>query len=170
MERPPGSQPDAVADRFDSLAPAPPATAEVAPQPPSGSALRAERHSVTHTYEAVEASVPAARHVTADFAAAAGIAGEALDSVRLAVSEAVTNVVRHAYRGRTGRFQLTLGTCPGELWVLVSDDGCGHHTATRDPGLGLGLALIADACDEFVLAERAAGGTEAQMRFLIRAA
>jgi two-component sensor histidine kinase len=53
----------------------------------------------------------------------------------------------------------------GELWILVADEGCGHQTASANPGLGWGLALIAEACDDFILAERSAGGTEARMRF-----
>jgi two-component sensor histidine kinase len=51
--------------------------------------------------------------------------------------------------------------------VLVSDSGCGYQTPPERPGLGLGLVLIADACDEFVIAERAEGGTEARMQFVL---
>ena len=87
--------------------------------------------------------------------------------LRLAVSEAVTNAVVHAYRGRSGTVRVAGAVASGELWVLVSDGGCGYQTPPERPGLGLGLVLIADACDEFVIAERAEGGTEARMQFVL---
>lgn len=121
-------------------------------------------------FDAVDASVPLARQFAAEFATGLGAAEALLDRIRLAISEAATNVVRHAYRGPGGTFQLSLALCGDELWALVSDDGCGHQTPSADPGLGLGLALMAQACDEFVITERATGGTEVQMRFRLRAA
>ena len=54
-----------------------------------------------------------------------------------------------------------------ELRVVVTDDGCGYLKPTRRPGLGMGLTVISDACDDFTITERADGGTEARMRFLI---
>lgn len=119
---------------------------------------------------AVAASVPRARRLVAQFARRAGLSGRGLDMLRLAVSEAVTNVVVHAYRGRSGTIRVSSAIASGELWVLVSDTGCGYQTPPKTPGLGLGLMLMADACDDFVIAERAEGGTEARMQFLLRGA
>jgi anti-sigma regulatory factor (Ser/Thr protein kinase) len=116
-------------------------------------------------YPATAASVPRARHDLCAYAAQAGVAEDQLDRIRLAVSEAVTNAVRHAYRRARGGVQVTATAVDGELWVLVADDGCGHQTPATDPGLGWGLALIAEACDDFILAERSDGGTQAKMRF-----
>lgn len=112
--------------------------------------------------------MPAARQVAREFAVGLGAADDVVDRLRLAVSEAVTNVVRHAYRDGTGEFQLSLAQCDDELWTLVSDDGCGHLVPSPDPGLGLGLALMAEACDEFSIVERSSGGTEVQMRLRLR--
>ncbi len=100
-----------------------------------------------------------------EFAVEAGVAGETLHAIRLAVSEAVTNAVRHAYRGATGRVYVTAARVPGEFVVLVSDDGCGHQTPAENPGFGWGLAVIADATDHFVITERGSGGTDVRMRF-----
>jgi anti-sigma regulatory factor (Ser/Thr protein kinase) len=121
-------------------------------------------------YPAVPASVVRARHDLAGYASHAGVDEDQLDRIRLAVSEAVTNAVRHAYPTdsypkATGQVQVTATAMDGELWILVADEGCGHQTASANPGLGWGLALIAEACDDFILAERSAGGTEARMRF-----
>ena len=57
-----------------------------------------------------------ARRALAAVAAAAGVAGERLDEIRLAVSEALTNAVVHAYRnGDLGRLHVTAAVAPGEL-------------------------------------------------------
>ncbi len=95
--------------------------------------------------------------------------GDQLDSVRLAVSEAVTNVVRHAYPGRTGAIHLLAVVTTGqELWVLVADDGCGYQTPSTQPGLGLGLTIIAQLSEEYIITQLSTGGTEVRMRFPIR--
>ena len=116
-------------------------------------------------YPATAASVPLARHDLTAYAARAGVDEDQMDRIELAVSEAVTNVVRHAYRRTPGAVQVTATEMNGELWVLVADEGCGHQAPATDPGLGWGLALIAQACDHFVLAEGSNGGTLARMRF-----
>lgn len=116
-------------------------------------------------YPAVPTSVARARHDLADYALQAGVSEDHVDRIRLAVSEAVTNAVRHAYPRTTGPVQVTATAIDAELWVLVADEGCGHQAPSGDPGLGWGLPLIAQACDYFVLAERSEGGTEARMRF-----
>jgi anti-sigma regulatory factor (Ser/Thr protein kinase) len=122
---------------------------------------------LSETYPAVAASVNQARRSVAQFAARCGIGGEQLDAIRLAVSEAVTNVVLHAYRARAGAVHLTAAVAGEELWVLVADDGCGYKTPSPQPGLGWGLTIIAQHSSEYVIAERATGGTEVRMQFPI---
>jgi anti-sigma regulatory factor (Ser/Thr protein kinase) len=99
------------------------------------------------------------------------VAEPQLDGVRLAVSEAISNVVLHAYADEPGNVHVTARVVDGELWILVADEGRGHNSSPARAGLGWGLAFITDAADEFALAERADGGTEARMMFrLSRAA
>ena len=63
--------------------------------------------------------------------------------VALVVSEALTNVVLHAYRDREpGRFRLHATVADGLLTVVVADDGIGMSARDDSPGLGIGLALI----------------------------
>jgi anti-sigma regulatory factor (Ser/Thr protein kinase) len=63
--------------------------------------------------------------------------------VGLVVSEAVTNVVLHAYRDREpGRVLLEASVAGGLLTVVVADDGIGMSRRPDSPGLGVGLALI----------------------------
>ncbi len=121
---------------------------------------------LTESYPAVAASVPLARAVVGACAERAGLTTERVDAVRLAVTEAVTNAVRHAYPDREGVIEVTTGLVgDDELWVFVADHGCGQQARSRDPGLGFGLGLMAEVCDEFVVAERAQGGTEVRMCF-----
>ena len=88
----------------------------------------------SESYLAVARSIPHARLAVTQFASQSGIAGEPLEDVRLAVTEAVTNAVRHAYPERAAAFQLTAGVAGNELWVLVADVGCGYRTPSQNPG------------------------------------
>jgi serine/threonine-protein kinase RsbW len=87
--------------------------------------------------------------------------------VRLAVSEAATNVVVHAYRDapKAGEIELAASLAGGELWVIVADSGSGLRARRDSPGLGLGLGLIAGVADGIDLVQRAGGGLELRMRF-----
>ena len=127
--------------------------------------LLTSQRTLEEAYPARPESVSLVRGDVARFAARKGATDAQLDGIRLAVSEAATNVVRHAYRTAPGVLHITATAVDDELWVLVADAGCGHQTPAASPGLGWGLALIAQASEKFVLAERSDGGTEARMRF-----
>jgi anti-sigma regulatory factor (Ser/Thr protein kinase) len=123
--------------------------------------------TLRHTFPAVPDSVPRAREALSTFARAAGASGEQLDSIRLAVSEAATNVVVHAYNDDAGRILLDAGLSAGELWVLIADDGRGMRPQIQSTGLGFGLSLMSQVCDEFEIAKRSSGGLEVRMRFAL---
>jgi anti-sigma regulatory factor (Ser/Thr protein kinase) len=125
------------------------------------------RRCLRETYPAVDSSVADARRALADFAAAAGAGEEQVESVRAAASEALTNVVLHAYPARVGHIQVIARLAGGELWVLIADNGCGLHAGRDSEGLGLGLALISQMTDGFSVVERSSGGTELRMRFCL---
>ncbi len=125
------------------------------------------KQCLDESYPAVAASIPLARRTLARFAASAGATPEQLESIEMAVSEALTNAVVHAYGGDPGDIHVTAAVAGDELWILVADDGRGMRARPRSPGLGVGLALIAHAADGFAVARRSTGGTELQMRFRI---
>jgi serine/threonine-protein kinase RsbW len=116
---------------------------------------------------AVAESCPHARNAVR---AALGGAVLEMSAVDLAVTEAVANVVVHAYRDRDssaepGRVRLALDLDAGGVLVVVADDGLGMAPRSDTPGLGLGLSLIANLCDELEIDQRV-DGTTVQMRFL----
>jgi serine/threonine-protein kinase RsbW len=90
-----------------------------------------------------------------------------LDGIALAVSEATTNVVMHAYRDRAdpGTFTLDLGLDDSSLVIDVRDDGVGMGPRDDSPGLGLGLRIIAIVTDAHAFAPADDGGTWLSMRF-----
>lgn len=127
------------------------------------------------TYSAVKlvrpsepATVTALRHRAAAFAAEQGARPELVGDVALAVSEAVTNVVKYAYAGRgEGNVQLSASAESGWLELLISDHGEGFGAGSSDDlGLGLGLAIIARLCDDLKIVQEGAG-TEVKMRFAL---
>ena len=118
---------------------------------------------------AVPSSVTAMRADVADFVTAAGIGEPLLTSIKLAVSEAVTNAVMHAYIGaeQPGEVRLDARLDHGRVLVTVADDGCGMTPRLDSPGLGVGLPFIAHTTDTLDIGPAAGGGTQLRMTFRI---
>jgi len=115
---------------------------------------------------AVAASVGWARKAVAQFALVAGVHGQRLEEVRLAVSEAVTNAVVYAYDGSPGKIHVIAAVVSDELWIVIADDGNGMRARPSETrGLGLGLGLIARLSDSLTILTRSSGGVEVRMRF-----
>jgi serine/threonine-protein kinase RsbW/stage II sporulation protein AB (anti-sigma F factor) len=115
--------------------------------------------------QATPAAVPGVRHAVVAFAELHGV-GIGPD-VALAVSEAVTNAVLHAYRDHSaGPIRVVACAEPDRLVVVVRDYGCGMSPNPNSPGLGLGLAVIGRLATE-VNIERPdeGGGTRLRMCF-----
>jgi anti-sigma regulatory factor (Ser/Thr protein kinase) len=90
-------------------------------------------------------------------------------AVSLAVTEALANVVLHAYPGRNGGVRVTAETIGTDLVVVVADTGLGNDgfRSRQSAGLGLGLGLIAGLCDGATIAPTREG-TAVTMRFARR--
>jgi anti-sigma regulatory factor (Ser/Thr protein kinase) len=112
-------------------------------------------------------SVPAARDATVEYARGLGAGEPVARAVALAVTEACSNVVLHAYReGEEPGAMTVLVEHPGDsLYVTVLDDGHGIVPRGDSPGLGLGLPLIHRLTDGLELRSRSEGGSEVRMRF-----
>lgn len=105
------------------------------------------------------------------FAIAQGAEEVVRQNVELAVSEAASNVVVHAYRDdeEPGEIELELDTEGGELIIVVRDAGAGMAPRPDSPGLGLGMPLIANLADTLEIRTLDTGGTEVAMRFAVKA-
>jgi anti-sigma regulatory factor (Ser/Thr protein kinase) len=115
--------------------------------------------------QATPAAVPGVRRAVVDFAELHGV-GVAPD-VALAVSEAITNAVLHAYRDESpGAVRVVACAERHRLVVVVRDYGCGMSPRPDSPGLGLGLAVIGRLTTELNI-ERPdeGGGTRLRMCF-----
>ena len=133
--------------------------------------MRAMRAQLHRSMEAVPSSVPALRGAIADFATARGVREPLLSSIKLAVSEAVTNAVLHAYVGaKPGAVRLAAWLEAGCLLVEVSDDGGGMMPRLDSPGLGVGLPIIADTADTLDISSSPRGGARLRMTFALRPA
>ena len=96
------------------------------------------------SWRAEPACVPLARHTVMDHLRTCATADPPLSDVGLTVSEAVTNVVHHAYVDRSvGDVRVRLSFSAEELALVVEDDGGGMRPRPDTPGLGLGLPLMA---------------------------
>jgi serine/threonine-protein kinase RsbW len=95
---------------------------------------------------------------------------ETLNDLKLAVTEACTNSVRHAYAENGGTVDIVYELHDDRLVVQVSDDGTGFDLgALEEAGEltegGLGIAIIRALVDEFEVGERA-DGRGSSLRFV----
>ncbi len=88
------------------------------------------------------------------------------DDMRLAVTEACTNVVRHAYAETQGTIEVVIRRRGAELEVIVADSGSGIRPSPDAAGPGLGLPLIAALADSLAIERRAPAGSRLVMSFL----
>lgn len=115
------------------------------------------------------ASVPAARRAVEGIATVAGACPGTVEALRLAVSEACTNVVLHAYRETdAGRMHVHALVEAGDLLVVVADHGVGIRPRPDSPGLGLGLPLIGQLTEDLSV-ECRNGTNRLTMRFRLDA-
>jgi anti-sigma regulatory factor (Ser/Thr protein kinase) len=111
-----------------------------------------------------ETAGDARRRIT-EFASAHGADRRLQADIALAVTEAVTNVIIHAYPlGRAGSLFIAADVEEGELEVVVTDEGDGFRPGSS-PGLGAGLSIIAETTTEFAIREHEPRGVELWMRF-----
>ncbi len=127
--------------------------------------------------QAIRLTIPAkAEYITLGRLALTGIARmhakpfsqEVLGDLKLALTEACTNSVRHAYAGGEGMVEITYELHADKLVVEVTDAGggfelpAGHRTRLNGEALaegGLGIAIIESVSDELEIRERSEGGS-----------
>ncbi len=107
----------------------------------------------------------AVRRAVTDFAASLGLDDNTLADLRLAVNEACSNVVRHAYEHENGgAMKIEARPIGGFLVVVVRDNGRGLSRASSNPGSGLGLRVASAVSNSFEVRQKTAG-TEVRLAF-----
>jgi serine/threonine-protein kinase RsbW len=94
--------------------------------------------------------------------------GAVLADAKMAVTEACTNAVVHAYDDDAGRLGVEMFADERALTVVVRDAGTGIQPRANRTGttaLGLGLPLIAALSDAFEVRGGPGIGTEVRMTF-----
>jgi len=117
-----------------------PARTRFAPSPRTASEFRL-------TLPARPANIAIVRRVLEGVADVLDMPDEVLEDVRLAVTEACTNVVRHAYEEGEGAIDVTVRPKPGFLEIVIVDEGRGMGPSPDTGGPGFGLPLIAALAD-----------------------
>ena len=109
------------------------------------------------------------RSAVVSFAADHGVLEPPIGNLKIALSEAMTNVVVHAYdQASPGTVDVSVAVdVPGrEVTVVVADQGLGMNPRADSPGMGLGLPLIGNLASELKIQPAPSGrGTEVRMRF-----
>lgn len=136
----------------------------------------------THSMRAIRLRIPAkAEYITlcrlalSGLAEVRGLGDETLADLKLALTEAVSNSIRHAYEmGGDGHVDVTYELHPDRLGIEVVDDGLGFdptETASLENGElsegGLGIAIIDAIADELEI-DSQVGTRGSRLRFVKR--
>lgn len=115
-----------------------------------------------------------ARNAVAAFVLPMNPTLDELSDVKTAVSEAVTNCIVHAYRGKSGWITLTCRSDKNRLHIEISDDGAGIEDVDRalepffttlesEERSGMGFTIMQSFMDEFSVTSAAGKGTKVTM-------
>jgi serine/threonine-protein kinase RsbW len=120
---------------------------------------------------AVPASVSELRHALSQRLQSLPVPEELVEDIGLAVSEAATNAVLHAYVGDSepGPLLLSARLMDDRVHVVIRDHGRGMTPRPDSPGLGLGLPLMTRLADAVQISTHPNGGTEVRMTFTVEA-
>ena len=105
------------------------------------------------------------RQALAGMADALAFDAAVLSDMKMAVTEACTNVVVHAYPDAEGPMGLRASIDGRTLSLVVADRGRGIVPRPDSPGLGLGLPLIATLAESLELGTGRSEETEVRMTF-----
>jgi anti-sigma regulatory factor (Ser/Thr protein kinase) len=135
----------------------------------TGFAHRALGSDIRLTLPALPQNIAVVRHVVGCFAESLGMADDVVADLRLALTEACTNVVRHAYdQDSDGPLEITIHPTEETLNIMVADDGRGIGPSPDVAGPGLGLPLIAALTDGLEIQRRDGVGSRLLMSFRMR--
>ncbi len=133
-------------------------------------------NEIKFTMPSLSVNESAARAVVSSFLIQADPTVEELSDIRMAVSEAVTNAVVHAYRNAKGNIELVVKLLAGrEVYIRIKDKGCGIEdveqamqplftTAPEEERSGLGFSVMSSFMDKLSVKSSSGKGTTVTMR------
>lgn len=128
---------------------------------------------LTLKFPSIPQNVGLARLTVSTFASQLEFTLAELEEIRVAVSEAVSNCVIHAYPQKTGEIHLELKIEEGSLVITIQDFGKGiedidqakQPTFSTDPErMGLGLVFMESFTDELEIYSQPQEGTTVIMK------
>jgi anti-sigma regulatory factor (Ser/Thr protein kinase) len=120
---------------------------------------------------ALAEGVGVVRQALAGLADALAFDPAVLSDMKMAVTEACTNVVVHAYDDKPGELEVAMTAGEDDLTIVVRDHGTGitpKPARTEPPALGLGLPLIAALADSLEIEHAPRAGSRLAMSFMCR--
>ena len=117
-------------------------------------------------------NVGLARLSVATFASELEFTLNELEEIKVAISEAVTNCIIHAYPLEEGQIEIDLKISENKLIIVITDQGIGIEDidtvvqpsySTKDEHMGLGLAFIDSFMDSFEIESIIDKGTSLKM-------
>jgi serine/threonine-protein kinase RsbW len=137
-----------------------------------GALVKEESRTVRLTIPAKPEYITLSRLALTGLSRVRPFADDTLADLKLALTEATSNSVRHAYGEGGGHVEISFELRDDRLVVEISDDGAGFEPATggRDGSAedelsegGLGIAIIRSIADELELGSSPKGGS--RLRF-----
>jgi serine/threonine-protein kinase RsbW len=125
----------------------------------------AQESDIRLTVPARAENVVVVRHVVTALAESLAFPPKLIEDIRLAVTEACTNVVRHAYVGTEGPLDVCVAPHTDGMTVVVSDRGRGLQPNPASEGPGLGLPLIAALAHTLDIEHAPDAGSRLSMSF-----
>lgn len=107
------------------------------------------------------------RHAVGGLGDVMDVDDQILSDIKLAVTEACTNVVVHAYPDGEGPMGLRASLDADRVAIVIHDRGRGIVPRADSPGLGLGLPLIATLAESLELGTGESAETEVRMTFAL---
>lgn len=116
-----------------------------------------------------------ARTLVSSFSSQLDPAVSEIGEIKTAVSEAVTNCIVHAYRGTSGKIELTVRIMENNsLYIKIRDKGCGisdvkkameplYTSAPEEERAGLGFAVMESFMDKVTVRSTPGKGTSVIM-------
>lgn len=130
------------------------------------------KNQITIYLQSLSENVAIARVTAAAFAAQIDFTLNEIEEIKVAISEAVSNVVIHGYEEKSGQIEIIMNLYEDKLEYIVSDEGRGiadvalarQPSYSSDPErMGLGFVFMESFMDELDVISTINKGTKVRM-------